>query len=509
MSGGICSALTGRCEGAGPEPIDTPCGRGAVAYCNGAGDCVSCNRTEQCPVSGTTCTAIVCDSGCVQVNVSGSCDYFGRAGVCRDGICVEADRCDPYPCNVQGVCRSDRCDPSTGQCVYSDAPRGTACSVNGYSGECVGGVCDLCAPVTCNDNNQCTSDGTCNSVNGICEGGGNLPANTFCNQNGGKVCDGRGTCVECNEAPKCNDHNECTVDSCNLALNECRNAPVANGTLCGTSASICIDGTCRNDSLDRQTFSGDRSDVVSGGTVNGIATVWNGFYAYGLSGFYMNFTGSGVDHELDRMKVGFFPINFDPNIPGNETALCARYEDENADDAFNWTIDAQKLPYGSSRHAVAGCTDEGWDAGSLGTPPADKWPVLLGFEIDRATDYNVERIAAKIARDPDGELFYEAAFSDDGSYNYFCYNLQYAMIPKNRLKATDGYTQITTHKGSYTRPISATHPVLRSFEFRFSNGDHHVDQVGIRVLPGEVRVWFNDKNNDDPFTWRAWWNDLE
>jgi hypothetical protein len=43
----------------------------------------------------------------------------------------------------------------------------------------------------------------------------------------------------------------------------------------------------------------------------------------------------------------------------------------------------------------------------------------------------------------------------------------------------------------------------------FTNGDHHVDQVGLRVLPGEIRVWLNDQNNDDPFRWEAWWLDLE
>jgi hypothetical protein len=376
-------------------------------------------------------------------------------------------------------------------------------------GECNDGLCDLCAPVTCNDNNQCTIDGTCNPATGHCDGSGNLPANSACNQNGGQVCDGRGTCVGCNVSAQCDDGNECTTDTCSSAIHLCANVPVANGTLCGASASICIQGACSSDTLGRRSFSGDRGDLISGSIYNGIASLWNGFYPYGLAGFYFNFTGSGVDHELERIMPGFFDIDFSPQPPGAETVLYARYEDQNADDPFNWTIDAQQLPYGSTRHHVADCSPIGGISHLLGGIPADRMPVLLGFDLDRGSDWNVETLEARIFTSFGNNLYVELILEDEGAYNAFCYDVVYALIPSRRVRASGHVTETTSRKGSHMRAIASQRPVLQGIKLWFTNGDHHVDQVGLRLLPGELRVWLNDQNNDDPFRWEAWWLDLE
>ena len=357
---GACNSNTGECEDASLEPIDKACGASGTGVCNDLGECVECNRTTQCPEDGTVCTIAVCTVGqCTNLNVGGSCDFFGSTGVCEDGVCVDGNLCAPYPCQFQGPCIIDSCNAASGICTYSSAPNGTVCTKDGYQGECNAGACDLCAPVHCADNKQCTIDGACNPLTGNCDGSGNLPINTVCNQDGGFVCDGFGSCVQCNSASQCSDANDCTMDTCNSILKLCANTPVPNGTLCGVTESVCIQGTCTHDPLSRKAFSGDRGDLVSGSSYNGIASVWQGFEPWGLSGFYFNFTGSGVDHEIERIMPGFFSIDFTSQYPGNETLLYARYEDQNADDAHTWAIDAQWLPYGTTHHTRQFCSSGG------------------------------------------------------------------------------------------------------------------------------------------------------
>lgn len=508
---GACDPSSGECvDGGDVEPIDVACGPGSTGYCDDAGQCVDCNRSAQCPDEGNPCTTAICVSGeCGTANAGGPCDFVGTAGVCQGGACVDADLCAPYPCQDPGVCRTDQCDPANGMCTYGNEPNGSVCSANGYAGECNAGLCDLCAPVQCNDGNQCTIDGTCNPATGNCDGAGNVSIHTACNQNGGKACDGRGRCVGCNSVLDCSDGNPCTSDSCSPTLRICSNTRAADGTLCGTTALVCIQGVCTSDTLGRQTFSGDRSDLVSGSSYNGIASAWSGFYRYGLSGFYLNFTGSGVDHELDRIMPGFFEREFSSQTSGTETVLFARYEDQNADDAYNWTIDAQELPYGSTRHVKSGCVDIGGINQLVGQIPAGTEPVMLGFDLDRSTDHNLETLEARIYRNFGTYAYIEVIFEDAGSSDPFCWEMQYALIPSNRVRASGHFADTTSRKGSHTQSITATRPIMQGVRLWFTNGDHHVDQVGLRVLPGEIRVWLNDQNNDDPFRWEAWWLDLE
>lgn len=61
-----------------------------------------------------------------------------------------------------------------------------------------------CNEVGCDDGNECTIDGVCNTVMGICvDGGGNVPVNVLCDQDGGFFCDGEGSCVVCNIDEHC------------------------------------------------------------------------------------------------------------------------------------------------------------------------------------------------------------------------------------------------------------------------------------------------------------------
>jgi len=110
------------------------------------------------------------------------------------GGCATAQDCP----GTDTVCRSRTC--TDGVCGFADAPAGTATD-NQTTGDCLREVCDGQGTVTTepddadilNDQSDCTTD--------ICVAGQpqNMPlaAGAPCTTNGGKVCDGAGTCVEC------------------------------------------------------------------------------------------------------------------------------------------------------------------------------------------------------------------------------------------------------------------------------------------------------------------------
>lgn len=103
-----------------------------------------------------------------------------------------------------------------------------------------------CNEVGCDDGNDCTSDGVCNTVMGICIGGGDDEAiNSPCDNDGGAYCDGVGACVVCNDDFQC---------ALSFPPQECRQAatcvdndcpvpePLPDGSPC--DGGQCIQGQC-------------------------------------------------------------------------------------------------------------------------------------------------------------------------------------------------------------------------------------------------------------------------
>jgi hypothetical protein len=488
------------------KAVDQPCSEGG-SFCDGAGNCVECTSSLQCSNDSNECTSPVCNDGtCEMVEVSGSCDFMGTAGVCSNGVCVDADRCDPYPCQDLGPCVADQCNPSTGQCSYPNEPDGRVCQLNGYSGECASGQCDLCAGVTCSDTNQCTIDATCSPSTGMCGAPTNRPVNYPCSQSGGSVCDGQGQCVRCNTASQCNDGNDCTADACSGA-HQCTHTPVANGSICTGLSNICIDGACQPNTLGQLVFSGDRNDLYWAGNYAGIYNVWSGFQPWGLAGFYLNFTGSGVDREVERMTANWVGTS-------TTTVLYVRLEDDEGDDGMTWRIDSQQLPYGSERYYYEGCNTGTGETKTLRALPSDKVPVLLGFDLDRSGEDKVEKVYVRLYPGASGNtvvlghgLYDATAVSSPGPY---CARVDYALIPKNRVLGQPHYADPSTRKRTYVKALAgANRPILQGFRLEFTNGDHNVDQVGVRMEPGQVTVWLNDDNDDDPFEWEIWWANLQ
>ncbi len=107
-----------------------------------------------------------------------------------------------------------------------------------------------CAIVGCDDGNQCTVDGVCNTLTGVCQdGGSNEPIDTSCNQQGGFFCDGDGRCVVCNSDAQCERFfppQECREPTA-CVENDCVIPPVPDGTPC--SIGQCFQGRCLSTKL--------------------------------------------------------------------------------------------------------------------------------------------------------------------------------------------------------------------------------------------------------------------
>lgn len=301
------------------EVAGVACTDGNGKLCDGQGQCVECLVATDCAMGTAcqtpTCTAGVCGFSNAPVGTKISdptpgdcqneqCDATGQVVTGSDDTDV------PMPANE---CKFGAC--SMGTPSTPDAPLGTMCGVMNTicdgMGNCVGcttnAQCGMptecktptCAAMTCTD--EFTAEGTqlmaqtpndCNVA--VCDGMGSIrqsaddtdlpldegnpcteqacsaglpifpPASVGmpCNQNGGKVCDSAGMCVECNLG------NDCASGLC--AMNVCQPpevvsiVPTNTGSNISVAASIAItfSGTMDPASLVGQTSLGPCSGSI-------------------------------------------------------------------------------------------------------------------------------------------------------------------------------------------------------------------------------------------------------
>ena len=161
------------------------------------------------------------------------------------------DLCEGVTCDDQNECTTDACDPASGECVSEPVDDGTSCASG--DGVCEAGECvpaDLCEGVDCNDDNECTTD-LCNPEDGQCS---NDPVDDGTSCNGGA-----GMCVngDCMDVDLCADvvcddtGNDCTSAACDPATGLCEVSDVPNGTECaGGTVDLAINGGFETGNLD-------------------------------------------------------------------------------------------------------------------------------------------------------------------------------------------------------------------------------------------------------------------
>jgi len=284
------------------DPADPKTYPGAVEVCDGKDN--NCNgfTDEGLCDDGILCTFDYCDP------VLGQCKHIGDDSKCADQNPCTKDRCDPAVgcvfepltgpdcddgdlCTTddtceQGVCRGqpiamcckssldcddhnactlDKCNLSTGTCSHDAAAlEGKPCDAdqNGCTehDQCIGGVCQTGAAVSCSPAPIVCQVATCKSTGSdsfVCE---MQPAAAGSPCEDGDPCtvmdqcDGVGGCVPgvpsqacCKKNSDCDDGNPCTLDICNLGTGKCTQIPVSDGTTCDADGSGCTQGdSCRS-----------------------------------------------------------------------------------------------------------------------------------------------------------------------------------------------------------------------------------------------------------------------
>ncbi|MDC0746763.1 lamin tail domain-containing protein [Polyangium mundeleinium] len=217
---------------AGTSTPEQKAGDCVILQCDGAGEVIPVPEDSDVPVDGNPCTSDVCTSGIGSNPPVPTGTACGDAGsICNsDGACVECLTAADCP-GSDTTCQARTC--VMGVCGVENAAAGTPLPSQ-MPGDCMQMACDGSGgtspevddsdvPV---DGNACTAD--------VCAAG--APSNppisldTACNQNGGKVCNGAGLCVQCNAGAQC--------PSGVCAAGVCKAASCADGVENGSETDV-------------------------------------------------------------------------------------------------------------------------------------------------------------------------------------------------------------------------------------------------------------------------------
>jgi len=164
-------------------------------------------------------------------------DACTQEGECEDGQCQTL----PIPCGDGDPCTLDDCDAELG-CVSTPAPDGSECETNDAcitGATCQAGICQGGQPITCEDG-PCDTR-LCNPNTGACEVDALAPEGTVCADStactAASTCE-QGSCVP--GAPKCDDGDPCTVDTCEPSTGACGVEPVT----CPLTPDVCAESAC-------------------------------------------------------------------------------------------------------------------------------------------------------------------------------------------------------------------------------------------------------------------------
>jgi len=131
---------------------------------------------------------------------------------------------------------------------------------------------------------------------------------------------------------------------------------------------------------------------------------------------------------------------------------------------------------------------------------SDQEFVLTGFLFEyESSDHHLLHI--KLRQMAHNDHIY-VNFSDNDAIERYVVSIKYAVIPSLMLAHRTVYMESRSHPRSEER-VSRTPgmALLQSFEFRFQNGDHHLQRVSLDLDDDAVLARFRDHDGNDPFTW--------
>jgi hypothetical protein len=182
--------------------------------------------------------------------------------------------------------------------------------------------------------------------------------------------------------------------------------------------------------------------------------------------------------------------------------------------SYHWEIDRQELPPGTTFHRVEVHNKDGFGINKLlaGPKEFEGIPVLTGFTLFWGGEHELDEISVKVYISQQlGSLHLEYVFQDSGADDDFHAIVDYALVPSDKVRCKP-VLRGSSNDGFDYKPIDAEHPVLQGFRLNFTNGDHEMDQLGVQLLSnsrgGQAAIYYNDKNDDDSFSWKVWWVDV-
>jgi hypothetical protein len=237
---------------------------------------------------------------------------------------------------------------------------------------------------------------------------------------------------------------------------------------------------------------------------------YRGSRVFGLAGFRLNTRGG---HKVKNF--GF--------LHGRDSVEFW-LEDKNSDDFSDGFVWLTGMPEGTEERFVIRRNCRGECILRLEREDTTREIFLSGFKFSRKDgDGHVKRIAI-LPLQNEGSVYprYMVAFQDD-DFEYEV-RLQYVLVPRNTfgplLEVAKTYD--ANNDGRMTRgerePVHSDliavrqqgNIALRGFEFKFSNGGHFIEDIGVEPDQTAFQAWFQDNQSDDdrrepddPLEWRV------
>lgn len=136
----------------------------------------------------------------------------------------------------------------------------------------------------------------------------------------------------------------------------------------------------------------------------------------------------------------------------------------------------------------------------LARPAADDVMILNGFLLSGPGNHSNADMRIKSIHIELNDAQHEALLSHSGNDEraHFYYTVQYSFIPRALVASQQTFSGNAPHgSGVNFGPKPAGETVIKSFGFRWLNGEHEVQKIGIDLTQPTMRGDFHDQNPDD------------
>jgi hypothetical protein len=214
----------------------------------------------------------------------------------------------------------------------------------------------------------------------------------------------------------------------------------------------------------------------------------------GLIGFDIGWTRG--DHALKWLGMG--PITASP-LSAGDFAAALRDQDSNGHH-ISGTVKFQDLREFAQHRRVCAGSLRGEQRLRVPHLTSSEAFVLTGFTFEyESSDHHILQL--KLRQMAHNDHVHVNLGDNDGAEPYRAC-VYYAVIPRSMLahhlvQARSEAPARSEASQARTRGTA----LLQSFEFKFRNGDHHLQRIGVDLDDDQVLARFRDQDGNDPFSW--------